>query len=87
MYETQHLYPHDTDSQSQNNRSPNKLYCRSGYSLFNLLNANIEWPDIVGGTALKEIFNQYGPLGVFLPLEELIEKHAPNIQAFYKDKQ
>ena len=58
-----------------------------GNEAFNLMRANDDWPDIVGGTALKEKFNQYGPRGYFLPLDELIEKHAPNIQEFFKNKQ
>ena len=58
-----------------------------GNESFNLLRASGDWPDIVGGTGLKEKFNQYGPMGYFLPLQELIEEHAPNIQAFFKDKQ
>lgn len=50
---------------------------------FNLLIASGDIPDIVGGNTLKDDFNQYGPQGAFLPLNELIEEHAPNIKAFF----
>lgn len=59
----------------------------NGNEAFNLLRASGDWPDIVGGTGLREKFNQYGPMGDFLPLNTLIEKHAPNIKAFFADKQ
>ncbi len=59
----------------------------TGNESFNLMRANGDWPDIVGGTNLRAKFNQYGPLGEFLPLNDLIDQHAPNIRAFFEDKQ
>ena len=50
---------------------------------FNLLLAGGDLPDIVGGYRLKDNVNKYGPEGAFLPLNPLIEKHAPNIKAFF----
>ena len=40
-------------------------------------------PDIVGGSKLQHLFNEYGPQGAFLPLNDLIKEHAPNIKAFF----
>lgn len=60
---------------------------QKGNEAFNLLRANGDWPDIVGGTGLREKFNQFGPMGEFLPLNDLIDQHAPNIKAFFEDKQ
>ena len=52
---------------------------------FNLLMASGKLPDIVGGGGqnmnLRDQLNQYGMEGAFLPLDELIDKHAPNIKA------
>lgn len=42
------------------------------------------FPDIVAGDSLKEAFIQYGMEGVFIPLNRLIDQHAPNIRAFLK---
>lgn len=50
---------------------------------FNLLIASGDLPDIVGGNRLKDKFNQYGQEGAFVPLNDLIDKHAPNIKAFF----
>ena len=50
---------------------------------FNLLIAGGDLPDIVGGSSLKENVNQYGPEGAFLPLNDLIEEHAPNLKAYF----
>lgn len=52
---------------------------------FNLLLANGNLPDIVGGRLLREKFNTYGPEGLFLPLNALIQEHAPNIKAFFDE--
>jgi len=49
----------------------------------NLMLATGNIPDIVGSSRIKDFVNQYGPEGAFLPLNELIEEHAPNIKAFY----
>jgi putative aldouronate transport system substrate-binding protein len=50
--------------------------------LFNLMLVSGDLPDIVGGDKLKDSFNQYGMEGAFIPLNDLIDKHAPNIKAF-----
>jgi len=49
----------------------------------NLLLAQGDLPDIVGGHLIKQPVNQYGPEGAFLPLNELVAEYAPNIQAFW----
>lgn len=48
----------------------------------NLMLASGHIPDIVGSSRIKDFVNQYGPEGAFLPLNELIEEHAPNIKAY-----
>ncbi|MFD0979595.1 extracellular solute-binding protein [Tropicimonas aquimaris] len=52
--------------------------------LFNLMIASGDIPDIVGGefsgAGVKEAFDQYGMEGAFLPLNDLIAEHAPDIQ-------
>lgn len=52
--------------------------------LFNLMIASGDIPDIVGGefrgAGMKEAFDQYGMEGAFLPLNDLIAEHAPEIQ-------
>lgn len=53
---------------------------------FNLMIASGDIPDIVGGNRLKDGFNQYGQEGAFLPLNELIDEHAPNIKAFFEKR-
>jgi putative aldouronate transport system substrate-binding protein len=49
----------------------------------NLLIAQGDLPDIVGGSAIRQPVNQYGPEGAFLALNDLVKEHAPNIQAFW----
>lgn len=49
----------------------------------NLLLAQGNMPDIVGGNLIKQPVNQYGPEGAFVPLNDLVKEHAPNIQAFW----
>ncbi|MCB2053676.1 MAG: extracellular solute-binding protein [Geminicoccaceae bacterium] len=49
----------------------------------NLLLAKGDMPDIVGGHLIQQPVNQYGPEGAFLPLNDLVEEHAPHIQAFW----
>ena len=51
----------------------------------NLLIAQGDMPDIVGGHLIQQPVNQYGPEGAFLPLNDLVKEHAPNIQAFWED--
>jgi len=48
----------------------------------NLMLATGEIPDIVGSSRLKDFVNQYGPEGAFIPLNDLIEEHAPNLKAY-----
>ena len=50
---------------------------------FNLLIASGDLPDIVGGSAIKENVNRYGPEGAFIGMNDLIDKYAPNIKAFF----
>ena len=45
-----------------------------------------ELPDIVGGTNLRSLFNQFGPQGAFLPLDDLIRDHAPNLRRFLDER-
>lgn len=58
--------------------------------LFNLMIASGEIADIVGGefsgAGVKEAFDQYGMEGAFLPLNDLIAEHAPDIQKVLDDK-
>lgn len=53
--------------------------------LFYLMLASGDLPDIVGGNSLREQFMQYGMEGAFIPLNDLIEKHAPNIKQFLEE--
>ena len=52
----------------------------------NLMLASGSIPDIVGSSRIKDFVNQYGPEGAFLPLNDLIDKHAPNLKAFFEKK-
>ncbi len=49
----------------------------------NLMLASGTIPDIVGSSRIRDFVNQYGPQGAFLPLNDLIDEHAPNIKAYY----
>ncbi|WP_254899268.1 extracellular solute-binding protein [Thalassococcus arenae] len=49
----------------------------------NLLLAKGDLPDIVGGNRIQQPVNQYGPEGAFIPLNDLIDEHAPNIKAWF----
>ncbi|WP_353474543.1 extracellular solute-binding protein [Salipiger sp. H15] len=49
----------------------------------NLLLAQGNMPDIVGGHLIQQPVNQFGPEGAFLPLNDLVKEHAPHIQAFW----
>lgn len=51
----------------------------------NLLLAQGDLPDIVGGHLIKQPVNEFGPQGAFVPLNELVAEHAPNIQAFWDE--
>jgi putative aldouronate transport system substrate-binding protein len=55
---------------------------------FNLMMASGDLPDIVGGefvgsANMKDAFIRYGIEGAFVPLNDLIDKHAPNLKAFF----
>ncbi len=47
---------------------------------FNLMIASKDIPDLVGG--LRNDINNYGMEGAFIPLNDLIEEHAPDIKLF-----
>ncbi|WGW05962.1 extracellular solute-binding protein [Tropicibacter oceani] len=51
----------------------------------NLLIATGDLPDIVGGNRIQQPVNQYGPEGAFVPLNELVDEHAPNIKKFWDE--
>jgi putative aldouronate transport system substrate-binding protein len=52
----------------------------------NLILASDDYPDaFLGGEFTKVDQLKYGTLGVFLPLNDLIEQHAPNIQAVFEE--
>ncbi|MFY0681110.1 MAG: extracellular solute-binding protein [Thalassovita sp.] len=52
----------------------------------NLMLASGNIPDIVGSSRIKDFVNQYGPEGAFIPLNDLIDEHAPNIKAYYDER-
>lgn len=52
---------------------------------FNLLMVTRKLPDIVGGDSLKDQFIRSGLEGAFLPLNPLIDQHAPHLRAFLQD--
>ena len=49
----------------------------------NLMLASGNIPDIVGSSRIRDFVNQFGPEGAFVPLNDLIAEHAPNIAAYY----
>ena len=49
----------------------------------NLLLAKGDLPDIVGGNRIQQPVNEYGPQGAFVPLNDLVAEHAPNIKAWF----
>ena len=51
----------------------------------NLLIAQGDLPDIVGGHLIQQPVNQFGPEGAFVPLNDLVDEHAPNIQKFWDE--
>ncbi len=52
----------------------------------NLMLASGHIPDIVGSSRIKDFVNQYGPEGAFLPLNDLIDEHAPNLKKFFSER-
>jgi putative aldouronate transport system substrate-binding protein len=49
----------------------------------NLMLASGNMPHIVGGDKIKDMVNEYGPQGAFVPLNDLIAEHAPNMKAYF----
>ena len=58
----------------------------SSKKALNLMLATGEIPNIVAGSAVKDFVFQYGPEGAFLPLEDLIDEHAPHLKAFFDER-
>jgi len=54
--------------------------------VLNLMLASGDLPDIVGSSRLKDFVNQFGPEGAFVPLNDLIAEHAPNMQAYFDSR-
>ncbi|WP_211289178.1 extracellular solute-binding protein [Albidovulum inexpectatum] len=54
--------------------------------VLNLMLASGNIPDIVGASNIKDFVNRYGPEGAFLPLDDLIDEHAPHIKAFLDER-
>ena len=54
----------------------------SSREAFNLMLVSGALPDIVAGDGLKAQFIRYGQEGAFIPLDALIEKHAPHLQLY-----
>ncbi|MEL6682986.1 MAG: hypothetical protein AAFQ09_10110 [Pseudomonadota bacterium] len=52
----------------------------------NLMLASGNIPDIVGSSRIRDFVNQFGPEGAFVPLNDLIAEHAPNIAAYYAER-
>ena len=50
----------------------------------NLMLASGDMPHIVGGDKIKDMVNEYGPQGAFVPLNDLIAEHAPNMKAYFE---
>jgi putative aldouronate transport system substrate-binding protein len=50
---------------------------------FNLLIASGALPDIVAGDNRRDDFIRFGMEGAFLPLNKLIDQHAPHLRAFF----
>lgn len=65
-----------------NNTTPVDIH---GIRAYNLMLASGDLPDIVGGRGLRTQFNTDGPQGYFFPLNDLIKKHAPHIDAFFDE--
>lgn len=51
---------------------------------YNLLMASGKLPDIIGGDALKDEFIRRGMEGALLPLNKLIDQHAPHLKACFE---
>lgn len=53
--------------------------------VFNVMMASGSLPDII--VTERENFFKYGPEGAFLPLNDLIDQHAPNIKKFLTERE
>lgn len=45
-----------------------------------------DYPDILGGARIRATVDTLGPEGAFLALDDLIDRHAPNIRAFLEKR-
>lgn len=54
--------------------------------VFNIMMASGDLADIVGKDNVKDEFFQYGMEGAFIPLNDLIDKHAPNLKKFLQER-
>lgn len=50
-----------------------------------LIDNNESLPDVVGGSNFMEYFFEMGREGRLVPLDKLIEKHAPNLKKFFEE--
>jgi putative aldouronate transport system substrate-binding protein len=53
--------------------------------VFNIMMVSGKLPDIVGGDSRRDDFIKYGMEGAFIPLNDLIDKHAPHIKKFFEE--
>jgi putative aldouronate transport system substrate-binding protein len=51
----------------------------------NLMLASGDLPDALGVTVPADELMRYGQQGVFIPMQDLVEKYAPNITALYDE--
>lgn len=65
-------------------KSTNSSAVTDPKELFNLMMASGEVSDIVSTD--QSNFNKYGAEGAFIPLNDLLKKHAPNITKFFEQR-
>lgn len=53
--------------------------------IFNIMMVSGKLPDVVAGDKRKDDFIKYGLEGAFIPLNDLIDEHAPDIKAFLEE--
>ncbi|NMA85369.1 MAG: extracellular solute-binding protein [Epulopiscium sp.] len=53
--------------------------------VFNIMMVSGDLPDII--TAERQNFFKYGPEGAFIPLNDLIDEHAPNFKQFLEERE
>ena len=51
---------------------------------FILMLAAHDLPPILGGESIRDKVNRYGPEGAFIPMNDLIDKYAPHIKAYFE---